>query len=173
MNTVDSLRLRSLIHPQDGSPSGVAMKLVQIVLLFGSHCVSPMEHMEGLSEVGKVPCAIIVHRDTETNAVTTEPPGLAAAPEVVAVLGTTPLAAPPQRPVAARPPPRQAEVRIVPVADTATASKPRAMARNPRAERPSAKGRAAKAPPDRCGSYKAVWYTNTSGKRRYRCVKQG
>ncbi len=142
------------------------MKLVQIVLLFGANCVSPVEHAEGLSDAAKVPCAIIVHRDTETNAVTTEPPGLAAAPEVVALLGNVPSAAPKPRPALSRPPPRSTDVRIVPVSDAATLPKPRAA--------PTARKRnVSKALPDRCGSYKAVWYTNTSGKRRYRCVKQG
>lgn len=150
------------------------MKLVQIVILAGSHCVSPAEHMQGLSEISKVPCAVIVKRDTETNAVTTEPPGLAALPEVVAVLEPAiPAAAKPKPVVAHQPPPPV--VRIVPVSDTAAAPKPRQVAaaakKAPAAA--SRKRQSAKALPDRCGSYKAIWYTAKSGARRYRCVRQG
>lgn len=159
------------------------MKLVQIVLLAGSHCVSPAEHMQGLSEISKVPCAVIVKRDTETNAVTTEPPGLAALPEVVAILAPAIPAASRPKPVLAHRPPAPV-VQIVPVSDTAAASdlpeaeavpKPRKVAaaatKAPAAG--SRKRQAAKARLDRCGSYKAIWYTAKSGARRYRCVRQG
>ena len=42
------------------------------------------------------------------------------------------------------------------------------------AARPSAQRKhAAVARNNACGSYRAVWYTNKEGRRKYRCVKSG
>lgn len=160
------------------------MKLVQIIFLVGTHCISPVEHVQGLSEVHKVPCAIIVNRDTDSGAVTTEPPGLAALPEVAAALDPAPagsaavprpfMVAEKSQPVQ-HPHPQQ-QVRIVPVSDTAQQNAPGEMAATGRVEQATPKPperRHARALPDRCGSYKAIWYTAKSGARRYRCVRQG
>lgn len=58
------------------------MKLVEVIILAGAHCISPLEHAEGLTVAAKVSCAVIVEKNTETNTVTVMPPWQASAPEV-------------------------------------------------------------------------------------------
>ena len=72
--------------------------------------------------------------------------------------------------------PQSPRIRIIPASDNAIpheakpASKKARVAALPATPK---KRRLAKALPDRCGSYKAVWYTTKSGSKRYKCVRQG
>jgi hypothetical protein len=148
------------------------MRLIEVVILAGSQCVSPIQGSEGLTEVVKVPCAVLVRHDAATDEVEILPPGAATDPQVIAVLVK------PSAPAAAAAP---AET-IVPVSapETITPEKveKKSQARAPAAEPAPRKKRAERRsaerkPPDRCGSYRAVWYTAKNGHKRYRCVKAG
>lgn len=63
------------------------MKLVEVVILAGTHCISPLQHADGLTDAGKVSCAVIVEKDSETNTVTVMPSWQAGAPEVRLAIG--------------------------------------------------------------------------------------
>jgi hypothetical protein len=65
------------------------MKLVEVIILAGAHCISPLQHEDGLTSVTKVSCAVIVERDSETNRVAITPPSMAGAPEVRLALAAT------------------------------------------------------------------------------------
>lgn len=45
------------------------MNLVEVVILFGAQCLSPLESGSGLTEAGKVPCAVLIRHDPPTAAV--------------------------------------------------------------------------------------------------------
>ena len=42
------------------------MKLVEVVILVGSQCLSPVHSAPGLTEAGKVPCAVLIRQDPQT-----------------------------------------------------------------------------------------------------------
>lgn len=62
------------------------MKLVEVVFLIGSHCVSPIEHAVPLTEVFKVQCAVVVERDTTDNSIVVTPATEASNPLVIAAM---------------------------------------------------------------------------------------
>jgi hypothetical protein len=78
------------------------MKIIDLVFLIGSQCVSPVQHAPGITEVAKVQCAVVIERDTETNTVRVSPEGAVAIPKVAeairaasAAAGAVPAAGPP------------------------------------------------------------------------------
>lgn len=62
------------------------MKLIEVVVLLGAHCISPVQHADAITEVGKVQCAVMVEQDTDTGRVSVTPREAASRPEVAAVL---------------------------------------------------------------------------------------
>jgi hypothetical protein len=118
------------------------MKLIEIVVLLGAQCISPVQHSAANTEVQKVQCAVVIEQDTSAGTVRIVPAGASTRPEVVAVLdrigseqaeriapaGAPPpdpsaiAGAPPQRAAAAiAPPPEQlAAAEAKPVVDAAT-----------------------------------------------------
>lgn len=58
------------------------MKLVEVIILAGTHCISPLQHADGLTDAAKVSCAVIVEKDTDANLVSVMPPWQVNAPEV-------------------------------------------------------------------------------------------
>jgi hypothetical protein len=87
------------------------MKLIEVVVLAGAHCISPVQQTGAATEVAKVQCAVVIEKDTEAGTLRIVPAGSSREPQVVAVLerldrqesGTTiePASAPP---AAAAPP---------------------------------------------------------------------
>ena len=43
------------------------MKLVEVVFLVGTQCVSPVQTVPHVTVAGKVQCAVVIHQDTEQN----------------------------------------------------------------------------------------------------------
>ncbi len=70
------------------------MKLVEIIILAGTQCASPITPGHLASDVSKVPCAVVIERDTETRSISVQPPELANHPKVRLALAK-PVAAPP------------------------------------------------------------------------------
>lgn len=157
------------------------MKLVQIVILLGQQCVSPVEQTPGVTDVARVPCAIVIERQTDTGSVQVKPPSQAGNP-VVAILserqtlvsldglqktGVKTAASVAGRDVfIPRPHPRPRMSASRRVKDV------RALKIVPQAARKkAAKKVAAVKRTDRCGSMRAAWYTTKQGHRRYRCVR--
>lgn len=62
------------------------MKLIEIVVLAGAHCISPVQQTEAVTHVGKVQCAVIVEKDTEAGTLRIVPAGATNRREVAAVL---------------------------------------------------------------------------------------
>ena len=62
------------------------MKLIEIVVLVGAHCVSPVQHTTNATEAGKVHCAVVIEKDTQAGTLRIVPAGASREPEVVAVL---------------------------------------------------------------------------------------
>jgi hypothetical protein len=62
------------------------MKLIEIVVLAGAHCISPVQQTEAVTHVGKVQCAVIVEKDTEAGTLRIVPAGATNRQEVAAVL---------------------------------------------------------------------------------------
>ncbi len=163
------------------------MNLVEVVILVGSQCLSPIESGPGLTEVGKVPCAVVVRADPQTSDVEIVPASAATDPAVIAMLvkprnvivaGNTIR----QQPAAANDitgsitralPPR--------IVATSDAPEPEPSVTTPLVKPKPQSDRAAiprkrvvvSQRGDACGSYKAVWYTSKAGHKRYRCVRVG
>ena len=97
------------------------MKLVEVVILVGTHCVSPVQNTTLATEANKVSCAVVVERDTVAGTLQVTPRtgggplvqaavgrlmataiSLPAAPDTRAVAGLTP-ARPPQAPMTTEP----------------------------------------------------------------------
>lgn len=176
------------------------MKLVEVVILVGSQCLSPVQSAPGLTEVGKVPCAVLIRQDPQTADVEIVPQAAATDPDVVAMLvrprSPEPAAGQPTIvPASAEEDDVTASIKLPrPVPDTGEAAKvieasaetvedvvapkprPVVSAAKQKAAAPAAprtKRSASAKRSDSCGSYRAVWYTNKDGRRRYRCVKAG
>lgn len=79
------------------------MKLVEIIILAGTQCASPITPGHLASEVSKVPCAVVIERDTESKSVSVRPPALANHPKVRLALAKP--VAPPPLPAAIAPSP--------------------------------------------------------------------
>src|SRR4051812_15433897 len=62
------------------------MNLVEVVILVGSQCLSPMQSGPGLTEVNKVSCAVLIRQDPQTAQVEIVPQEAATNPDVVAML---------------------------------------------------------------------------------------
>ena len=167
------------------------MRLIEVVILAGSHCVSPMQGGDGITEVVKVPCAVMVRHDAATDAVEIVPAAAATDPQVIAILvnpGTVPTAAMAEASdeVSAKGDRAVSEdegdggdvipiatPRVKPVRSEATElAKEKTQSRVKRTAQ-ARKKPATRKLADRCGSYRAVWYTAKDGHKRYRCVKSG
>lgn len=168
------------------------MKLIEVVILAGSHCLSPLQSGDGLTEAGKVPCAVLIRQDPETQAVQIIPRGAATDPQVIALLmksAASPASSPPQQakqemspspPVPADlPMPRPRPVVVASdegrtdAIETGSLSGAKFQSREPAGRAAASQNKATVRRTDSCGSYKAVWYTNKQGRRKYRCVKVG
>lgn len=62
------------------------MRLVEVVMLMGAHCVSPVEHGQLVTEAAKVQCAVVIEKDTDTGTMTVTPGTAASEPQVVAAI---------------------------------------------------------------------------------------
>ena len=159
------------------------MNLVEVVILVGSQCLSPMESGPGFTELGKVPCAVLVRQDPQTSEVEFVPPSAATDPAVVAMLARTanelvvskddrlPAVAAVDVTARVKPAPR-----IVPASAEAAPETPvkAVPGKKPVVKAAITHQRAVVAGrSNACGSYRAVWYTNRDGRRKYRCVKAG
>jgi len=59
------------------------MRLVEVVMLMGAHCVSPVEHSQMMTEAAKVQCAVVIEKDTNQGTLTVTPKDAASNPQVV------------------------------------------------------------------------------------------
>ena len=59
------------------------MRLVEVVMLMGAHCVSPVEHSQMMTEATKVQCAVVIEKDTDQGTLTVTPQEAATNPQVV------------------------------------------------------------------------------------------
>lgn len=167
------------------------MTLVEVVILVGAQCVSPLESGPGFTEAGKVSCAALIRHDAQTGEIEILPSAAATDPDVIAMLvkprpvrlagrpGRLPMAAATEVTARISPAPR---TRIEPASaavEPQSMSPPKPVVTKPvikaKHAQATAAGRRTAARPrsDACGSYKAVWYTNKEGRRRYRCVRAG
>lgn len=62
------------------------MRLIEVVMLMGAHCVSPVEHSTLMTDATKVQCAVVMEKDTERGTLTVTPPAAAADPQVAAAV---------------------------------------------------------------------------------------
>lgn len=164
------------------------MTLIEVVILAGAQCLSPIREAGPATEVNKVPCAVVIRMDQETGAVQFAPPAAATDPRVIAMLvqpereAVAAAAAPPTDspgaegdapdgiPAVQEPLP---DLKKKKTATAATKKKPvKTMARLGKSEKAASTRKTARRR-DSCGSYRAVWYTNKEGRKRYRCVRTG
>lgn len=129
------------------------MKLVEVVVLLGAHCISPVQSTGAVTEAAKVQCAVVVEKDTTAGTIRIVPAGASRHPEVAAVLnrmdGSVPAGATIEPANAA--PGAQATVRTplapaVPPPAEAIAAAPPPPAAAPRPAKEEAKLAAAEAP---------------------------
>ena len=168
------------------------MRLIEVVILAGSHCISPLQGGDGVTEVVKVPCAVMVRHDAATNLVQIVPSAGAADPHVIAALvkpETAPSAAMADAPEGvsakgdrAMPEDEGDGGEVIPIAAPsfkpaggAASDEPndKAPSRVKGTAQPRDKAAATRKLADRCGSYRAEWYTSKNGYKRYRCVRPG
>ncbi len=62
------------------------MKLIEVVVLAGAHCISPVQQTGAATEIAKVQCAVVIEKDTVAGTLRIVPAGSSRKPEVVAVL---------------------------------------------------------------------------------------
>jgi hypothetical protein len=62
------------------------MKLIEVVVLAGAHCISPVQQTGAATEVAKVQCAVVIEKDTQAGTLRIVPAGSSREPQVVAVL---------------------------------------------------------------------------------------
>ncbi len=162
------------------------MNLIEIIFFAGAQCVSPLQSAEGHTIAGKVACAVLVKRDEQTSEIVIYPSTAAREPKVIAMLGRS--LAEPKLP---DPPPETLiieatssdpsevpegdgvdvpDVEDPPEAPAKLAEVPKRK-KSTKAASTGKRKTAAVRLRDRCGSYKAVWYTNKEGRRKYRCVR--
>lgn len=173
------------------------MKLIEVVVLLGAHCISPVQNTGAATEALKVQCAVVIERDTSAGTVRIVPAGASTRPEVVAVLERRDATrieqayANPHSPAPAmsgkapdRKPLKPADgAAEEPTGEAVSASLPADGAGTPAKVQAAAPGRnaAPKAKPKttatgdtpslQCiGEAKPKWYTNAEGRRKYRCV---
>lgn len=164
------------------------MRFIEVIVLMGAHCVSPVQHTPTMTEAGKVQCAVVVEKDTETGEVKVTPEAASMDPQVAAVVQKlaneaagsamrpeptiVPVGAPPASPQSKPSPPAALEV---------DAPQPEPQEADQAPEAPAAaEEQTAKAPtppkekPNRLqckGGAVPKWYTTAEGRRKYRCVK--
>lgn len=90
------------------------MKLVEVVVLLGAHCASPLQQAPAMTEVHKVQCAVIVEKDTANGEVRVMPEEASLAPQVKAAVARHQGAGPAIAPAAAAPPLPQTDTPIAP-----------------------------------------------------------
>lgn len=97
------------------------MRLVEVVMLMGAHCVSPVEHSQMMTDAAKVQCAVVIEKDTDKGTLTVTPPEAAGDPQVAAAVARFDAAASSTRIVPARAPAGSpaVETRPAPVAKLA------------------------------------------------------
>jgi hypothetical protein len=137
------------------------MKVIEVVVLLGAHCISPVENTAAVTEVSKVQCAVVIEKDIAAGTFRIIPAGASSTPEVVAVIerldgqrtATRPSVAPP--------------VATAPAIALPDLPKPEAKPPDPGNAQADAK-------PHKCrGEARPKWYTNAEGRRKYRCVLPG
>ncbi len=154
------------------------MNVIEVVILAGVQCLSPVQAAEGSTIIGKVPCAVLITLNEETGEVDFTPPAAASDPQVIAMLVKPDESASPSGPEPAEVPVAEGDAQDLPIAPKPVArekrisEKPVKAAERRKTAATAKKKRVAKRR-DSCGSYKAVWYTNKEGRRRYRCVRTG
>ena len=62
------------------------MRLVEVVMLMGAHCVSPVEHTQMMTDAAKGQCAVVIEKDTDTGTMIVTPGGAASDPQVIAAI---------------------------------------------------------------------------------------
>jgi hypothetical protein len=62
------------------------MKLVEVVVLMGAHCISPLQNTGAVTEAAKVQCAVVVEKDTTAGTIRIVPAAASQHPEVAAVV---------------------------------------------------------------------------------------
>lgn len=62
------------------------MRLVEVVMLMGAHCVSPVEHSQMMTDAAKVQCAVVIEKDTDRGTLTVTPQDAARDPQVAAAI---------------------------------------------------------------------------------------
>jgi hypothetical protein len=62
------------------------MKLVEVVVLIGAQCISPVQTTAGLTEAAKVQCAVVIEKDTIARTIRIVPAAASTHPQVTAVL---------------------------------------------------------------------------------------
>lgn len=161
------------------------MKTIEIVMLMGAHCISPVEQTGVATVASKVQCAVVIERDSEAGTLRIVPAGASRQPEVAAVLQrlVSDEAAPGNAPTAVAPAPSADIQPPAPPAKAAPASAPandvRAAEKKADEPKPAApKAKMAETPIDKAaskcrGDAKPKWYTNAEGRRKYRCVRPG
>lgn len=156
------------------------MNLVEVVILLGAQCLSPIESGGGLTEAGKVPCAVLIRHDPQTSHVEIVPPSAATDPAFIAMLvkprGNAPvvkadrLMADDDITGSVTPAPKVVPTSAAVEDGAVVTPKLKPMVKK-RAKLATSRKRGAGR--DVCGSYRAVWYTNKDGRRKYRCTKGG
>lgn len=58
------------------------MKIVEIIVLMGTQCISPIQHTPSMTEVSKVQCAVVIEKDSVSNTVEVSPPAAVNHPTV-------------------------------------------------------------------------------------------
>lgn len=167
------------------------MNLIEVVILAGVHCLSPVETADGATVAGKVPCAVLIHMNEQTGDVEFMPPAAATDPQVIASLVRSEEAETATLEIAPDGPQPEGDTQDAPLpvpkptekAATEDTAREKPAKNADRVEPPrkperrkiatATKKRSAAKRRDACGSYKAVWYTNKEGRRKYRCVKTG
>jgi len=64
------------------------MRLVEVVVLMGAHCISPVEHTQTqmTTDAGKVQCAVVIEKDTEKRTLKVTPETMSGDPRVIAAI---------------------------------------------------------------------------------------
>ena len=123
------------------------MKLVEVLMLMGAHCVSPLEQTQMTTDATKVQCAVVIEKDTGKGTLTVNPREAAADPLVAAAVAR--FAAAPVDPLSssgARILPARAPAGTPPV-EVKVSGTSAAMPPSPSAEEPSAAAAAVPPPP--------------------------
>jgi len=60
------------------------MKVIEVVVLMGAHCISPVETTTATTEAVKVQCAVVIEKDVNAGTVRIVPAAASTRPEVAA-----------------------------------------------------------------------------------------